>query len=112
MNFNLSDPVLIVIVAVVLVVLPAIVWVVVRQRNRRRSAELRARFGTEYELALREYGSLSKAEAALLDRLRRVNHMALRPLSDAERERFIEEWEGIQARLSITRGVQSPRPMR
>ena len=100
MNFNLSDPaVLAIIGAVALVIVLAIVWVVVRQRNRRRSAELQACFGTEYELALREYGSRNKAEAALLDRVHRVNHMTLRPLSDVERERYLTEWEGIQARF-------------
>lgn len=100
MNFNLSDPtVLMVIGAVVLVVVLAIVWVVVRERNRRRHEELRGRFGTEYELALREHGSRSKAEAALLDRVRRVNRMAVHPVSDAERARFLAEWDGIQARF-------------
>ena len=100
MNFNLSDPaVLMVIGAVALIVVLAIIWVVARQRNRHRSEELRARFATEYELALREYGSRGKAEAALLDRVRRVNRMSLRPLSDGERERFLAEWDGIQARF-------------
>jgi hypothetical protein len=100
MNFNSSDPaVLIVIGVVALVVVLAIVWVVARQRNRHRSAELRDRFGTEYELALREYGSRSKAEAALLDRVRRVDGMSLRRLSDAEREKFLTEWESMQARF-------------
>ena len=100
MNFNSIDPaVLAVIGAVALIIVLAIVWVAVRQRNRRRSAELRDRFGTEYDLALREYGSRGKTEAALLDRVRRVNGMAVRPLSEAERERFLAEWDSIQARF-------------
>lgn len=100
MHFNSIDPtVLTFIVAVALVIVLAIAWVAVRQRNRRRSAELRGRFGTEYDLALRQYGSRGKAEAALLERVRRVNRMAVRPLSDAEREGFLTEWESIQARF-------------
>ena len=100
MHFNSIDPtVLTFIVAVALVIVLAIVWVAVRQRNRRRSAELRGRFGTEYDLALRQYGSRGKTEAALLERVRRVNRMAVRPLSDAEREGFLTEWESIQARF-------------
>jgi hypothetical protein len=100
MNFNSIDPaVLAVLGAVALIIVLAIVWVAVRQRNRRRSAELRDRFGTEYDLALREYGSRGKTEAALLDRMRRVNGMAVRPLSEAERERFLAEWDSIQARF-------------
>jgi hypothetical protein len=85
--------------AVALAVVLAIVWVVVRQRNRIRTAGLRARFGPEYDLALREYGTRRKAEAALLDRVYRVNRMAIHPLSDVERERFWAEWDDLQARF-------------
>jgi hypothetical protein len=60
---------------------------------------LRARFGSEYDLALREYGSRPKAEAALVDRVNRVNRMTIRPLSEQERESFLTEWEEIQARF-------------
>ncbi len=100
MNFDLLNPAVVGVVSVVaLVIVLAVVWVVTRQRNRRRTEELRARFGPEYDLALREYGSRAKAEAALLDRVNRVNRMTIHPLSDAERERFMEEWEAIQARF-------------
>jgi hypothetical protein len=100
MHFNSTDPAVVTVIgALALVIVLAIVWVAVRQRSRRQSAELRGRFGTEYELALREYGSRRKTEAALLERMRRVNRMAVRPLSDAERERFLAEWDSIQARF-------------
>ena len=99
-NVDFSNPVVIgVIVAVALVIVLAVVWVVTRQRNRRRTGELRARFGSEYDLALREYGSRAKAEAALEERVHRVNRMTIRPLTEAERQRFLEEWETIQARF-------------
>jgi hypothetical protein len=84
---------------VALVIVLAVVWVVTRQRQRRRTEELRARFGPEYDLALREYGSRGKAEAALMDRVNRVQRMTIRPLSEAERERFLAEWEAVQARF-------------
>lgn len=100
MNFNLSDPTVMAVVgAVALLIVLLIVWVVIKQRNRRRTEELRARFGPEYDLALREYGSRAKAEASLLDRINRVNRMTVRPLTEPERERFVAEWEAIQARF-------------
>ena len=100
MNLDFSNPAVVgVICAVALVIVLAVVWVVTGQRNRRRTAELRTRFGSEYDLALREHGSRPKAEAALMERLNRVNRMTLRPLSDTERERFLAEWENIQARF-------------
>ena len=99
-SLDFFNPVVIgVICAVALVIVLAVVWVVTRQRQRRRTEELRARFGPEYDLALREYGSRSKAEAALVDRVHRVSRMTIRPLAEAERERFLEEWEAIQARF-------------
>ena len=100
MNFNLSDPaVMVVVSAVALIILLTIVVVVMRQRSRRRTAELRARFGPEYDLALREHGSRSKAEAALLDRVNRVGRMTVHPLTEMERDRYLEEWEATQARF-------------
>jgi hypothetical protein len=100
MNFDLSNPAVVgVICLIALIIVLAVVWVVVRQRNRKRTEELRARFGPEYELALREYGSRSKAEAALLDRVNRVSRMSVHPLSDADRERYLADWETIQARF-------------
>ena len=99
-NLDLSNPVVIgVICAVVLIIVLAVVWVVTRQRQRRRTEELRARFGSEYDLALREHGSRAKAEAALSERLHRVSRMTIRPLTETERERFLAEWEIIQARF-------------
>ncbi len=100
MNFNLSDPTVMAVVGVVaLLIVVAIVWVVMKQRNRRRTEQLRARFGPEYDLALREYGSRAKAEASLLDRVNRVNRMTVRPLTDPEREHYFADWEAIQARF-------------
>jgi hypothetical protein len=99
MNLDFSNPAVISVVCVVaLVIVLAVVWVVTRQRNRMRTGELRARFGPEYDLALREYGSRSKAEAALMERVNRVSRMTIHPLTDAERERFLADWEAIQAR--------------
>jgi hypothetical protein len=99
-NFDFSNPAVIgVISAVVLVIVLAVVWVVTRQRQRRRTEELRARFGSEYDLALREYGSRAKAEAALMERVNRVNQMTIHPLAETDRERFLAEWDDVQARF-------------
>ena len=100
MNIDFSNPVVIgVICLVALVFVLAVVWVVARQRNRKRTEELRARFGPEYELALRQYGSRGKAEAALMDRVERVNRLSIHPLSEPDREHYLADWEAIQARF-------------
>ncbi len=100
MNLDFSNPTVVGVICVVaLVIVLAVVWGVSRQRNRRRTEELRARFGSEYDLALREHGSRSKAEAALMGRVNRVNRMTIRPLTEAEREQYLAEWEAVQARF-------------
>jgi hypothetical protein len=100
MNFNFSDPTVMAVIGVVaLLIVLLIVWVVMKQRNRRHTEELRARFGPEYDLALREYGSRAKAEASLLDRVNRVNRMTVHPLTEPEREHYLTEWDAIQARF-------------
>jgi type II secretory pathway pseudopilin PulG len=100
MNLNFSDPMVItVVIAVVALLFLAIVVAVMRQRHRRRTENLRTRFGPEYELALREYGSRAKAERALLDRVYRVDRMPLRPLTNEERNGFFDDWETVQARF-------------
>ncbi len=100
MNLDFSNPNVIGVVCLVaLVIVLAVVWVVTSRRHRRRTEELRARFGPEYDLSLREYGSRTKAEAALMERVRRVSRMTIRPITETERLRFLAEWETIQARF-------------
>jgi len=100
MNLNAYSPQIIIgACAVVLVVMLLIIWGVARQRAHRRTAELRSRFGPEYDYAVQEYGSRRKAEAALEARLRRMENVTLRTLTDQERRRFMAEWDGVQARF-------------
>ena len=64
MNINAYSPQIIIgACAVVLLILLLIVWGVARQRSRRRTAELRARFGPEYDVAILEYGSRRQGQA-------------------------------------------------
>lgn len=100
MNLSAYSPqIVIASCAVVLVVMLLIAWGVLRQRSRRRTADLRARFGREYDVVVREYGSRRRGEAALEARLHRVERLQLRPVSAAERSRFLREWDTIQARF-------------
>ncbi|HWE86448.1 MAG TPA: hypothetical protein VG267_16000 [Terracidiphilus sp.] len=89
---------------VVLFAVVVIAWGIARQRQRRRTEELRRRFGAEYDYALRRYRSRGRAEAALGARLRRMEQHTVRPLTSAEDNRFLSEWDGIQARF-----VEHPR---
>lgn len=100
MNFNYSDPAIIIAASVVaLLIVIAVIFAVVRHRERKGTQELRARFGPEYDVALKEYGSRRKAEAALTERLNRVRGLKVRALTETDRSRFLAEWESVQSRF-------------
>jgi Tfp pilus assembly protein PilX len=83
-----------VIVAILIVI--AAVFVM----RRRRSNQLKSRFGPEYDRAVRQQdGDARRAEAALADRERRVEAFPLRPLSPVDREAYAMEWAAVQRRF-------------
>jgi hypothetical protein len=71
----------------------------VRRRNRIRGAELRERFGPEYDRAVEQYGSPARAERELAARTRRVEHLHFRELNQADRARFASAWTRIQGQF-------------
>ena len=74
-----------------------IATVIAAMRHARvRTAELRARFGPEYDRALHEFGSRARAEHELVSRAKRVRHIHLSDLSESDRARFASTWSHIQ----------------
>ena len=67
--------------------------------RRHRSMLLRDRFGPEYEKTVRESGSTDRAEAELEKRVKRVERLHLRPLSQSARRQYMERWLEIQRRF-------------
>lgn len=103
MNLNLTDPRLIVLAAVAILAIAALAWLYMRKRST-TTADLRRRFGPEYERAVREHGSERKAEARLADREKRVENLKIRDLDPMEHERFSKQWQSVQSRF-----VDSPK---
>jgi hypothetical protein len=103
MNLNLMDPKLIMLAGVVILVIAVLAWMYMRKR-RGTTADLRQRFGPEYERAVLKHGSERKAEAKLVDREKRVEKLNLRDLDLMEHERFLKRWESVQSRF-----VDSPK---
>lgn len=83
--------------AAVLAIMLTVVWGVSQRIGHRRTTSLRGRFGPEYDVALQEYGSRKKTEDALEARLRHVDALTLHSLEDAERRRYLAEWNEVQA---------------
>lgn len=104
MNFNNIDtsmftsPAFLISVAAIAVVI-IVAAIVFEQRRRRRTAILRARFGPEYDLAVKENRSRAKAEQKLQARMDRVRDLKLRELTVAEQARYISQWDVIQSRF-------------
>lgn len=84
--------VLIVVAAVI--VLAVVVW---RAMTTRRTRQLQDRFGPEYNRTLDGSDSKRDAEAELRAREQRREQLDIRPLPAAARERYIDEWQRVQA---------------
>ena len=91
------NPVIIAVVAIAVLVLIGIA-VFFSERQKKKTA-LRQRFGKEYDRAVQEKGSETKAQVLLDERAKRVEAFKLRDLDPSERERFAERWRAVQARF-------------
>jgi hypothetical protein len=85
-----------VLLIVVLVVVALLVAALMRQR---RTANLRDRFGPEYDRTINTADDKRGAEQELLDRARRREKLDIRPLPEAARARYAEQWRAIQERF-------------
>jgi hypothetical protein len=103
MNEYLQDPKYIMLAGVVILVIVVLAWLFV-QKRKSTTADLRRKFGPEYERTVQQQGSERKAEAKLSDRQQRVEKLNIRDLDPMERERFSKQWESVQSRF-----VDSPR---
>jgi hypothetical protein len=74
----------------------AALFVVARRHARTRTAELRERFGPEYDRAVTEFGGPRRAERELAARTRRVERIHITDLTDADRSRFMTTWSRLQ----------------
>jgi len=88
--------------AIVAVLIVAVV--ASRHRAKQRSAELRSKFGPEYDRAVEQYGP-NRADRELASRERRVEQFRARELSAAERARFMASWASVQAQFVEDPGV-------
>lgn len=94
----MNPPVMALAVAAILAV-AILGWLYVQRRRRTTTAELRQRFGSEYELAVGQHGSERRAEAQLVAREKRVETLEIRDLDPATRERASSQWLASQSRF-------------
>lgn len=81
-------------IIIVVVVVLAVAAFVGRTQMRRR--HLQQQFGPEYERAVEDTGSRREAEQELAERERRHADLPLRALPADARDRYAEQWLGVQ----------------
>jgi hypothetical protein len=85
---------LIAVVAIIVVAL--VVWQALKTR---RTRTLQDRFGPEYDRTLERADDKREGEADLAARVKRREELEIRPLSSAARDRYLEQWQRVQARF-------------
>lgn len=86
-------------VLIALVVVAVIAVVVWQALARRRTGRLQQQFGPEYERALGTTDSKQEAEAELQAREERRRQLEVRPLPQASRDRYLQNWQSVQAQF-------------
>jgi len=87
---------ILIVIAVVIVVAAFATMFLLRRRRRHA---LRDRFGPEYDRRVDGARSRRKAEGDLAGRAKRRDDLDLRPLSQAARDRYAEQWDDLQSRF-------------
>jgi len=89
-----------IIVVVIVLVLLVVLALVAAAAKRRRSEKLRGTFGDEeYDRTVGSSGKRRDAERELRDRKDQREQLALRPLSEPARQRYLTSWAGTQSRF-------------
>jgi hypothetical protein len=88
-----------IIIAVVLVLVILGVILAPIFSRRQRSQRFQNQYGTEYDRTVQSAGSEKKAQTELNDRQKHIKTLNIRPLSAAERERYMTDWKTVQAKF-------------
>ena len=86
---------LLIIAVIVVVAIVAVIGFVVSRKRRTRN--LRERFGPEYDRVVRKEGKVARAEDVLEIRAKRRERFTLHPLTEATRAEFAERWRIAQS---------------
>jgi FtsZ-interacting cell division protein ZipA len=84
---------------VIVIAVVAVVALVVAGSRKRRTAVLRDRFGPEYDRTVENSDGRRTAEAELRDRERRRAEFDIKPLPEAARQGYADEWLEVQERF-------------
>lgn len=81
------------------IVVVALIGIAMLWMRKRRSEDLKSRFGAEYDHLAQRTGDEGKAEALLAAREKRVAAFSFTPLTSEQRDRFVTSWREVQAQF-------------
>jgi hypothetical protein len=81
------------------VALLIVVGLIARGARHARTESLRDKFGNEYDHAVHEHGSRTKAERDLVERTEQVKKYRIVPLNAGDRDRFRRDWQRVEQRF-------------
>lgn len=87
------------IIVLLAVVVIAVAVAALTVKRRKRSAELKSTFGSEYDRTVKGGGRRRDAERELVERKQRHEQLQIQPLSEASRARYLTAWDGVQSRF-------------
>ena len=90
------EPWIVIVIVVAILAIAALAW---WASTRRRTSDLRERFGPEYDRTVEASDDRRAAEAELAARRERREQLNIRPLDPASRERYAQQWTDTQARF-------------
>jgi hypothetical protein len=88
-----------IVVAVILVLLIAGVFLAPFLTRRKRSKQLRDQFGPEYDLTVLALGDEKKAQMELEERRKHVEALDIHPLTVNQRKRYLADWADVQSKF-------------
>ncbi len=96
MNLTTLNPASVIAIVAVILAIGVALWMSVKYAQKKRTRELRSKFGPEYDKAIGEHRDRGRAEMELLKREKRVATFHIHPLKAEERLRYTEEWRREQ----------------
>lgn len=88
-----------ILVPIIVVVVGLIAIAAILIMRKRKSDQLKQRFGAEYDRTVQRLGDERRAEAILAEREKRVEKFSIRPLPVDDQERYAQQWAGVQRRF-------------
>jgi hypothetical protein len=88
-----------ILIAVAVAVIVVVVVAMLIAQRKRRTSSLRQRFGPEYERTMQQQSGRRAAERDLRNRQKQRARLEIRPLPEAARAHYAEEWRAVQERF-------------